>query len=222
MGDRLLIFFWPRWRDLRDKIEPAHDLTFFCFLLDFLDIEDLRELDASVDCIGTSEERRSGDNGVVSAFLSLTELEADAGLDFGDESPDFVSPKKVHFLADLGVDGGMLEAVALSMSSGRDPRRFKASGALECWLSAVFGRTSCLALVSFDGGEPAEIMLDIDPETLWLGPRTVLAESLLTSERGLGMICTTSLKPTREFLNDLKGSSVMASGSGIVRSTFAC
>lgn len=166
MGDRRLVFFWLRWRDLRDRIDPAHDLTFFCFLLGFLDIEDLLELDGSVDCIGASGETRSGDDGAVSAFFSLTELEADAGLDFGEESPDFVSPKKVHFLADLGVDGAMIEDVALSISSGKDPRRFKGSGALECWLSAVFGRASCLAFVSFDGGEPAEMILEIDPETL--------------------------------------------------------
>jgi hypothetical protein len=109
---------------------------------------------------------RSGDDGAVSAFFSFTELEADAGLDFGDDSPDFVSPKKVHFLADLGVDGAMIEAVALSISSGNDPRRFKESDALEGWSSAVLGLASCLALVSFDGGEPAEMMLEIDPETL--------------------------------------------------------
>jgi hypothetical protein len=134
VGDRLLIFFWLRCRDLRERIDPAHDRTFFCFLLGFLDIEDLLELESSVDWIGVSGEISSGNE----------------GLDFGDDSPDFVSPKKVHFLADLGVDGEMREAVALSISSGNDPRRFKESGALEVGLSAVLGRASCLALVSFD------------------------------------------------------------------------
>jgi hypothetical protein len=89
-------------------------------------------------------------------------------------------------------------------------------------LSAVFGRASCLALFSFDGGEPAEMILDIEPETLWPMPRTVLDESLLTRERGRGMICTTSLNPTREFLNDLNGSLVIVSGSGFEDSAVAC
>jgi len=213
VGDRLLIFFWLRCRDLRDRIDPAHERTFFCFLLGFLDIEDLLET-GSVDGIGMSGETMPGDDSAVSVFFSFVELEADAGLDRGDESPDFGSPKKVHFLADLGVDGATIEAVPLSISKGRDPRRFKESGALDDRLSAVFGRVSCLDLVSFDGGEPAEMMLEIEPETLCPGPRTVLEESLLTSERGRGMICTTSLNPTREFLNDLNGSLVIVSGSG--------
>lgn len=165
MGDRLLIFFWLRCRDLRDRIDPAHVRTFFCFLLGFLDMEDLLE-DCSVDGIGMSGEARPGEDAAVSVFFSFIELEADAGLDLGDDSPDFGSPKKVHFLADLGVDGATIEAVALSISRGRDPRRFSESGVLEDWLSAVFGRASCLALVSFDGGEPAEMMLEIEPETL--------------------------------------------------------
>ena len=165
MGDRLLIFFWLRCRDLRDRIEPAHERTFFCFLLGFLDMEDLLE-DCSVDGIGMSGEARPGEDAAVSVFFSFVELEADAGLDLGEDSPDFGSPKNVHFLADLGVEGATTEAVALSISKGSDPRRFSDSGALNGWLSAVFGRASCLSLGSFDGGEPAEMMLEIDPETL--------------------------------------------------------
>jgi hypothetical protein len=99
-------------------------------LLGFLDIEDLLE-HGSVDGIGTSGEARPGDDSAVSVFFSLVELEAEAGLDFGDDSPDFVSPKNVHFLADLGVEGATSEAVAVSISRGKDPRRFNASGALE-------------------------------------------------------------------------------------------
>jgi hypothetical protein len=84
-----------------------------------------------MDGIGTSAEERPGEDAAVSVFFSFVELEAEAGLDFGDESPDFVSPKKVHFLADLGVEGVMMEAVAVSISSGKDPRRFKESGVFE-------------------------------------------------------------------------------------------
>jgi hypothetical protein len=165
VGDRLLNFFWLRCRDLRDRIDPAHERTFFCFLLGFLDTEDLLE-DGSVDGIGMSGEARPGDDAAVSVFFSFVELEADAGLDFGDDSPDFVSPKKVHFLADLGVEGASIEAAAFSISRGRDPRRFNSSGILEIWLSAVFGRSSCLDFISFDGGELAEMMLESEPETL--------------------------------------------------------
>ena len=222
VGERLLIFFWLRCLDLRDRIEPAHERTFFCFLLGFRVTEGLLELHGSVDWIGTSGKTRPGDDESVSAFFSFVELEADAGLDLGEDSPDFVSPKKVHFLADRGVEGRIAEAVALSISNGNDPRRFRKSGALEPSLSAVLGRVSCLALVSFDGGEPADIMLEIDPDRLCPGPRTVLAESLLTSDRGLGMICTTSLKPTREFLKFFKGSLIMVSGSGVAGSTVVC
>jgi hypothetical protein len=130
VGDRLLIFFWLRCRDLRDRIDPAHERTFFCFLLGFLDIEGLLE-HCSVDGIGMLGEARSGEDAAVSVLFSFIELEADAGLDLGDESPDFGSPKKVHFLADLGVEGATREAAALSISRGRDPRRFNGSGVLE-------------------------------------------------------------------------------------------
>ena len=150
---------------MRDKIDPAQERTFFLFLLGFLDIEDFREL-GSVDGSGVLGEARPGDDAAVSVFFSFVELEADAGLDLGEDSPDFGSPKNVHFLADLGVEGATTEAVALSISKGSDPRRFSDSGALNGWLSAVFGRASCLSLGSFDGGEPAEMMLEIDPETL--------------------------------------------------------
>ncbi len=48
VGDRRESFCL-RCRDLRERIDPAHDLTFFLFLLGFLDIEDLLELLGSVD-----------------------------------------------------------------------------------------------------------------------------------------------------------------------------
>lgn len=44
VGDRRdSLCFWLRCLDFRESIEPAQDLTFFCFLLAFLDTEDLRE-----------------------------------------------------------------------------------------------------------------------------------------------------------------------------------
>jgi len=41
--------FGLRCRDLRERIDPAHDFTFFLFLLGFLVIDDLLELQGSLD-----------------------------------------------------------------------------------------------------------------------------------------------------------------------------
>jgi hypothetical protein len=106
---------------LRDNIEPAQVFTRFCFLLGFLDIDDLRELDCSIELIGTSGVTNSGDEGADSTgmFLgSLSDAEL-AGRDFGEDSPEALSwPKKVHFLADFGVDGPAAELDAMSLSKG--------------------------------------------------------------------------------------------------------
>jgi hypothetical protein len=122
VGDRRLNFFWLRCRDLRERIEPAQDLTFFCFLLGFLDIEDLLDVDASIDGMSTSCATISGDDGAVSSFLDSFPEDALVGRDFGDDSPEPVGPKNDHFFADRGVDGVGLEAAATSESRGRDER----------------------------------------------------------------------------------------------------
>jgi len=69
-------------------MDPAHDLTFFLFLLGFRDIEDLLEL-GSVDLTGISAATRSGEAGAVSTFLdSFADDAALVGRDFGDDSPE--------------------------------------------------------------------------------------------------------------------------------------
>lgn len=83
--------FGLRCLDFRDRIDPAHNLTLFCFLLGFLDIEDRLEIVGSIVGRGTSG-AISGDEGAVSAFLdSLAEDAELVGRDFGDDSPEAIS-----------------------------------------------------------------------------------------------------------------------------------
>lgn len=134
VGDRRLNFcFWLRRRFFRDRIEPAQFRTFFCFLIGFLDKElDRRLLGDSVERNGVSAEGRF--LRAVSGKVGLLSLDTDpelVGRDFGEHSPDEVVswPKKVHFFADLGVDGaddGL--AAAASMSSGIELRLLGPSG----------------------------------------------------------------------------------------------
>jgi hypothetical protein len=213
---------------LRERIEPAQDLTFFCFLLGFLDIEDLLEVHGSIDSISTSCATISGDDGAVSSFLDSFPEDALVGRDFGDDSPEPVGPKNDHFFADRGVDGVGLEAAATSESRGRDERLLGVgSSALDTsWSkigSAVRGRPDTTLLLriiprfSFEAGEDeeTEMIEDIEFDTEWLG-LTVLALSLLTKESGLGIICTWSEKSTRFRLNVLLVglSSGLAAASG--------
>lgn len=120
--------FCFRCLDFRDRIDPAHNLTFFCFLLGFRDIEDRLEIVGSIVGNGTSGVI-SGDEGAVSAFLdSLAEDAELVGLDFGDDSPEAISwPKKDHFFADLGVLGVDVVAVLTSESNGNELRLLGAS-----------------------------------------------------------------------------------------------
>jgi hypothetical protein len=77
---------------LRDRIEPAHDFTLFCFFPVFLlDIEDRLEIVGSMVGKGMSWVV-SGDEGAVSAFFDpFVEDDELVGLDLGDDSPEVVS-----------------------------------------------------------------------------------------------------------------------------------
>lgn len=83
-----------RCRDLRDKIEPAQDFTFFCcfFVLGFLDIDDRRDEVCSIEAMGTSGEVASLVAGAgVSCLGSLDEAALDGRDRLGEDSPDIVS-----------------------------------------------------------------------------------------------------------------------------------
>jgi hypothetical protein len=89
---------------LRDKIDPAHDLTFFCFLLGFLLMDGLRAGagSSSIELTGTFDGGDSGGDGA-DRFEALRDLSDDAALTgrdlVGDDSPAEVScPKKKYFL----------------------------------------------------------------------------------------------------------------------------
>lgn len=170
--------FCLRCLDLRDRIEPAHDLTLFCFLPVFLlDIEDRLEIDGSIVGKVTSG-LISGDEGAVSAFFdSFAEDDELVGLDLGEDSPDVVSwPKKDHFFADLGVEG-VDAAAATSESNGRELRRFgNGSVAFASSIkvgSAVRGRASLIfwlggkSRFSLAGGEDVapDMIEDIELDT---------------------------------------------------------
>lgn len=204
VGDLLFSFcFWERCRDLRPRIEPAHDLTFFCFLLGLREIDDLLEPGCSVDWIGVSDISAgiACDSATVGFFDSLLEDEALVGRDFGDDSPECAStPKNDHFFIDLGVVGEGKPAAAASDSRGREPRRLGAgvSGDIDRSRSrigsAVRGRVSdplllgARPLFSFEGGEVVPDMID-DIELVTECPGlTVEAESDETIESGRGMI----------------------------------
>lgn len=145
MGDRR-DSFCLRCRDLRERIEPAHDVTFFLFLLGFLDIDDRLE-QGSLDGTGMSCCVSSGVGRDASGF-SFAEEAALVGRDFGDDSPEAFSwPKNDHFFADLGVDG--VDSVESLESWGSEPRRLGVwSGVLISSLSkkgsAVRGRASAI------------------------------------------------------------------------------
>ena len=203
-----------RWRDLRDKIEPAHDFTFFCFflLLGFLDIDDLRDEGCSIEVMRTSGVTtwHVADVGADS-FGSLDETALDGRDRLGDDSPDAVSwPKNPHFLAgNLGLVG--VVGIA-SLSSGlellrRGLGRFSGVGDFSRVPSnlgpALLGRASIPlsldARCSLDNGEevPPETMDVRLPDTEC--PRIVAVEelSLDTRDNGRGIISTLSENPTR-------------------------
>ena len=162
VGDLLLraFCFWLRCLGLRDSIEPAHDLTFFCFLLGFLVIDGFRvgTGSSSIEAIGTFDGGESGGDGA-DRFEALRDLSEDAALTgrdlVGDDSPpDGSCPKKKYF---LGTSRGVEAASAvLADSSGassndflrcganRPPSRRKLSVLLPRIAPAVFGRVSTL------------------------------------------------------------------------------
>lgn len=77
---------------MRDKIDPAHDLTFFCFLLGFLVRDGLRGTtgSSSVELTGTSDEGWSGEDGsdILDALRDFSEEAELTGRDrVGDDSP---------------------------------------------------------------------------------------------------------------------------------------
>jgi hypothetical protein len=119
-------------RDFLDKIEPAHDLTFFCFFPDFLEMDDRRELEGSIDGMWTSIMLIFGLGGpdvcgAISGDLS-TEVELTGRERLGEELPDAVSwPKKLHFF--LGLDDA---AKAISSSNGIEPRLGDAQVSIDC------------------------------------------------------------------------------------------
>jgi len=120
VGDRRLCF-WFRCRDLRDNIEPAHDLTFFCFfMLVFLDMEDLLDGDCSVEAMGVSELISAGVDSSKNDDWSSFDEELVGLLCCGEPS----WPKNAHFLdGNLGVEGlvGVVVVVnARSVSKGLD------------------------------------------------------------------------------------------------------
>jgi hypothetical protein len=112
---------------LRDKIDPAHDLTFFCFLLGFRVIEFRRdteedEVDLSRDGRGSSAGAISGEDGVERLDLARSEELELTGRDFvGEASPD-ASPKKKNFFEPRGVRGAGLSFPASSLRKGTELR----------------------------------------------------------------------------------------------------
>jgi len=131
VGDLLLraFCFWLRCLGLRDSIDPAHDLTFFCFLLGFLVIDGLRvgTGSSSTEAIGILEGGESGGDGA-DRFDALRDLSEDAALTgrdlVGDDSPPDVScPKKKYFLGrSRGVEGA---STVLADSSGVNSSEFR-------------------------------------------------------------------------------------------------
>jgi hypothetical protein len=205
-----------RCRDLRDKIEPAQDFTFFCFflLLGFLEIDDLRDEICSIEGMGISGVAASVVGGV-GCFASLDEAELVGRDRFGEESPSW--PKNPHFRGgNLGLVG---DVESTSFIRGlelvrRGLGRFSGVGDLSRVPSnlgpALFGRASIpLSLDtrrSLDRGEavPPDTIDVRLPETEC--PRIVAVDepSLETRDRGLGMISTTSENPTRARFNWFK------------------
>lgn len=160
VGDLLLkaFCFWLRCLGLRDSIDPAHDLTFFCFLLGFLVMDGLRNGtgSSSVGAIGTVDSGHSGDDGV-DMFDTLLDFSDDAALTgrdlVGDDSPPKVScPKKKYFLGrSLGVEGVSTALADSSEAISSDFRRCRPSFSLprhklsvlpSKTAPAVFGRAS--------------------------------------------------------------------------------
>jgi hypothetical protein len=162
VGDLLLraFCFWLRCLGLRDSIDPAHDLTFFCFLLGFLVIDGFRvgTGSSSTQAIGTFDGGESGGDGA-DRFDALRDLSEDAALTgrdlVGDDSPPDVScPKKKYFLGrSRGVEG---VSAVLTNSPGGNSSEFRRCAAgrplsirklsvlLLRTAPAVFGRVSTL------------------------------------------------------------------------------
>ena len=133
---------------MRERIEPAHERTFFGFLLGFLvNEEDRLEWVRSVDRIKQSGSGVEGVGSTAFCLVSFSEDAALVGRDFGELSPEIFSwPKKDHLLSDRGVDGVVPDIAAASMSRGIELRLLGASGVEEIsWCmngSAVLGRAS--------------------------------------------------------------------------------
>ena len=206
-----------RCLDFRDKIEPAHDFTFFCFffLLGFLDIDDLREEGCSIEVMGASGVISSvvgaGAGAGAACLGSLDEATLDGRDRFGEESPELPScPKKPHFrVGNLGLVG----VVGIpSFNNGlellrRGLGRLSGVGEFSRVPSnlgpALFGRASMPlsleARCSLDSGD------EVPPDTIDVRlpetecPRIVAIEepSLETRDNGRGMISTLSENPTR-------------------------
>jgi hypothetical protein len=96
---------------LRDKIDPAHDFTFFCFFLElgFLDVDNLRDAGSSIESIGMLAVSAwlVGTESAIEVALSWNEAALEGRDRIGEDSRDNVSwPKNPHFLAgNLGLVG---------------------------------------------------------------------------------------------------------------------
>lgn len=165
VGDLLFrtFCFWLRCLGLRDSIDPAHDLTFFCFLLGFLVIDSFRvgTGSSSIELTGTFEGGESGGDDA-DGFEALRDLSEDAALTgrdlVGDDSPpDGSCPKKKYFLGrSRGVEGASTvlanssvvgSSEFLRCGDGRPLSRRKLSLLLPRIAPAVFGRASTLGWV---------------------------------------------------------------------------
>jgi hypothetical protein len=205
-----------RCLDLRDNIDPAHDLTFFCFflVLGFLDIDDRRDEGCSIELMGISGVAVwfvAGAGANIGCLVSFGEVALEGRDRLGEDSPDAVSwLKNPHFLAgNLGLVGVV---GIVSLSSGlellrRGLGRFSGVGEFSRVPSnlgpALFGRTSFPLSVDArcarDSGE------EVPPDTIEVRlpetecPRIVAVEelSLDTSDNGRGIISTLSENPTR-------------------------
>lgn len=229
VGDLLLkVFcFWLRCLGLRDSIDPAHDLTLFCFLLGFLVIDGFR-VGTGSSSIGAICKFNGGESDCDGAdrFETLRDLSEDAELTgrdlVGDDSPpDGSCPKKKYFLGkSRGVEGTSAVLTELSWISSSEFLRCGADNPLSSRkLSillprialAVFGRVSTLAwvtwpLFSFEDGlaAPVDIRDERLFETEWPGRIVVVLDaSLDTKDKGRGINSIVSENPTR-FLLDVR------------------
>jgi hypothetical protein len=198
---------------LRVKIDPAHALTFFCFLLFFTLCVFLRDtsetgLDTcSSDKLVALPRRESlRDELVLSRHWSL-----------GDAAPMNGSrPKNDHlFGVFVGLGEELSEAgLGMELRTGIELRRRGEAGICSIVLSvlsriapAVLGLESDLgremlcisaSVPGSRGGEVADTMEEMLPETEWPGRAVaVLEASLETSDRGRGIYSRVSENPTR-------------------------